>query len=466
MRSASPLLAAVSAACLAAALARGTTRPRYGGTLRIEISASVTSLDPAAEVSGSAEAEARARLDELLFDRLTALDAAGNEVPRLATAWSHDPDNRKWQFSLRGDIKLGDGTLLSPRDVAASLSAVNRDWRVSVSDNALVIEVNSPHPDLPAELALTRNSIVHRGSDGTLAGTGPFRLSDWNSGRKATLTANEDYWDGRPYVDSVEIAMGRTHRDQLIDLELGRADVVELAIDELRHAAQENLRTVASSPAGLMAILFPPGKSSTDDPRLRQALALSIDRSAIRDVLLQKQGELAGGLLPGWLSGYEFLFPAQQDLAAAKKLRAQLSTPPALTLGYDASDSLARAVAERVALNARDVGLTVRPAAFNSDSAKNVDARIVIEPPMTENFREALAGIAGWLREPVLQLRADSATTAEGYEIERALLADTRVVPLLHLPEFVAVGPRVREWTVTPLGGWRPESAWLEVEKP
>ncbi|HET7840664.1 MAG TPA: ABC transporter substrate-binding protein, partial [Terriglobia bacterium] len=437
MRSAFRSLAAASAALLAAALVHGATRPRYGGTLRIEISASVTTLDPAAEVSGSAEAEARARFDAMLFDRLTTLDSAGNAIARLATSWSHDPDSRKWQFSIREGVRLEDGTLLSAQDAAQSLTAANRDWRVNASDNTLVIEMNSPHPDLPAELALARNSILHRGTDGALAGTGPFRLSEWNSGHHATLTANDEYWDGRPYVDTVEVAMGRAYRDQLIDLELGRADVVQLAIDELRRAAQENLRTVASSPVELMAILFSPGKPSTDDARLRQALALSIDRTAIRDVLLQKQGEPAGGLLPGWLSGYEFLFPAQQDPAAAKKLRAQLPASASLTLGYDADDSLARAVVERVALNARDIGLTVRPASYNSDSAKNVDARVVIEPPITANFREALAGTAEWLHEPVAQLRAKSATTSEAYEIERALLADARVIPLFHLPVFV-----------------------------
>ena len=41
------------------------------------------------------------------------------------------------------------------------------------------------------------------------------------------LAANEDYWDGRPYVDSIEIQMGRASRDELLDLELGNANVVD-----------------------------------------------------------------------------------------------------------------------------------------------------------------------------------------------------------------------------------------------
>ncbi len=468
MRSASRLLAAASLAFLSVVFAKSATRPRYGGTLRIEISATVTSLDPAAApVSGNAEEEARARLMAMVFDRLTALDASAQALPQVATSWSHDSDNRKWQFILRGDVKLADGTRLSPQDAADSLKAANRDWRLTVSDNTVVIETNSPHPEMPVELALARNSIVHRGSEGGLAGTGPFRVSEFDAGRRAMLVANEDYWNGRPYVDAVEIAMGRARRDQLIDLELGRADVVELGPDELRHAAQENLRVIASSPSDLAAILFVPGRAAADDVRVRQALALSIDRAAICDVLLHKQGQPAGSLLPGWLSGYAFLFSARQDVAAAKQLQAQLANSPTLTLAYDAGESLARSIADRIALNARDAGLNVRVTALNGNAATpSVDARIVNEAPITANFREALAGMAEWLHEPVAQMRAEACTAEVCYEIERSLLSDYRVIPLFHLPAFVAVGPRVREWSVTPLGDWRPESVWLEAEKP
>jgi peptide/nickel transport system substrate-binding protein len=467
MRSALRFHVAASIVLLTAASARAMDRPRYGGTLRIEIGASVSSLDPAAPVFGSAEAQARARLDEMVFDRLITIDAAAHPVPQLATSWSHDADNRKWQFVLRAGVKLDDGSNLTLQDVVDSLRAANRDWQITFSETTLTIETNSPHPDLPDELALERNSIFRRGADGALLGSGPFRVTEWSAGRHATFAANDDYWGGRPFVDAVEIQMGRSARDQVIDLELGRADVVELGIEEFRHAAQENLRTIASSPAVLMAIVFVRGKSAGEDARPRQALALSIDRSTIRDVLLQKQGELAGSLLPGWLSGYAFLFSTQQDVAGAKRLRAQLPAAPTIALGYDAGDLLARAVAERIALNARDVGLTVRAVSVNGEaSSSNIDARIVREQLVSVSFREALASMAGWRHEPLAQLRAWSATPAECYEIEQSLLVDVRVIPLFHLPMLMALGPRVRGWTMTPLGDWRPESAWLEPEKP
>jgi hypothetical protein len=71
-------------------------------------------------------------------------------------------------------------------------------------------------------------------------------------------------------------------------------------------------------------------------------------------VLLQRQGEVSGALLPQWLSGYAFLFPATADLGRARQLAAGAR---GISLGV--SDASARPIAERIALNARDAGLAV-----------------------------------------------------------------------------------------------------------
>ena len=73
------------------------------------------------------------------------------------------------------------------------------------------------------------------------------------------------------------------------------------------------------SPVRVLALVFSP---RFDDARAREALALAVDRSAIHSVLLQRQGEVSGALLPQWLSGYAFLFPATADLGRARQLAA------------------------------------------------------------------------------------------------------------------------------------------------
>ena len=69
-----------------------------------------------------------------------------------------------------------------------------------------------------------------------LLGAG-FRIARWEAGRRAIYEADENAVGGRPFLDSVEILLGRALRDQASDLDLGKADVVELGPNELRRQA-------------------------------------------------------------------------------------------------------------------------------------------------------------------------------------------------------------------------------------
>lgn len=442
------------------------SRPRYGGALQVEMRASVASLDPAEKATSQAEEEGKEKLVEMVFDRLVGIGEDGAPQPRVAISWTHDAENKRWKFSLRPGVKWQDGSALSPENVASSVKFANPGWQVSVLGEVLEIETASPMPGLPAELALARNSVVSRAADGTVVGTGPFLVAEWQPGRRAVLAAYDEYWGGRPYVDTIEIEMGRLLREQLIDLELGKADVVEIGLDQVRRAAQEGQKTVVSSPAELMALRFVPARPSVEDARLREALALSIDRTAIHAILLQRQGEPAAGLLPQWLSGYAFLFPATGDPVRAKQLRAELASPPTFALGYDAADPLARAVADRIAVNARDAGISVQVVGEGPEAEAGVDVRLLLSGLCSTDPRTALAGLARFLQDPAAQTRAESVVPEDLYEVETAMLEGFRVIPLFHLPEVYGLSPRVRDWTPTRTGGWRLEDVWLDAGNP
>src|SRR5260370_15629639 len=118
--------------------------------------------------------------------------------------------------------------------------------------------------------------------------------------------------------------MGRPLRDQAGDLDLGKADVVELGPNELRRQPADR-RVWSSSAVRVLALLF---NSRFDGARVREALALAVDRSAIHRVLLQRQGEISGALLPQWLSGYAFLFPAAAHRGRARPLAAGARPAP------------------------------------------------------------------------------------------------------------------------------------------
>jgi hypothetical protein len=192
-----------------------------------------------------------------------------------------------------------------------------------------------------------------------------------------------------------------------------------------------------------------------DDARIREALALSVDRSALHTVILQRQGEVSGALLPQWLSGFAFLFPSTRDVPRARSL-ATGARP--MTLAVE--DPSTRSIADRIALNARDAGLlvtvTTQPAIAD---IRLTELRIVSTEPA-----RALAGIATALGAGELP-RTDSPDAL--FNAERTLLEGFRVIPLLHLPDVYGVAPAVRGAPgITPAGEWRFENLWLEGPRP
>lgn len=276
-----------------------------------------------------------------------------------------------------------------------------------------------------------------------------FDITRWEAGTQATFAAEEAAAGGRPFLDGVEVRMGRPLHDQSIALELGRADIVELGLADLRRQPAGR-KIWTSSPVRVVALVF---ARRHDDTRVREALALAVDRAAILNVLLQRQGEISGALLPQWISGYAFVFPASQDLPRARSLAAG-SRP--LTLGVD--DPALRPIADRIALNARDAGLTVMVAPQNPGAdVRLAEARVASQDPA-----RALAGLSAAFGLPLPTPDAGSV-----YDAEHALLEDHRVIPLFHLPVMYGVSRRVKGGPgITPLGEWRFENLWLESARP
>jgi peptide/nickel transport system substrate-binding protein len=204
----------------------------------------------------------------------------------------------------------------------------------------------------------------------------------------------------------------------------------------------------------IVALAFNP---RVEDARLREALALAVDRATIWSVLLQRQGEVSAALLPQWLSGYAFVFPAAADLARARALAASAASHP-LTLSV--SDPALRAIADRILLNARDaqIALSIAPPGANAD-VRLVEARVSSTDPA-----RALAALAAafGLPEPA---RADAPESL--YAAERALLDGFRAIPLVHLPDIYGVSPRIKGGPgISPLGEWRFGDLWIEAPHP
>ncbi|HLY59967.1 MAG TPA: ABC transporter substrate-binding protein [Terriglobia bacterium] len=464
-----PLLVA-SSAVLAVAPACAATRPRYGGALRVEIHAKVFSLDQE-EKQSIAEADAANKIRDLIYDRLVRLDRNGQAQPALALSWEHDSQSVRWRFKLRPGVKWQDGAPLTPEEVAASLQRQGQAGSVRASGDVLEINLAHAWPDLPAALATDASASIRRSGDQSATalpvGTGPFRLSDWQPGHSAELQANDDYWGGRPFIDKIEIQMGRASREQVLDLELDRTDLAELDPIDAHRYQQEGKRVWASAAVELLLLHFDLNQSVVQDLRLRQAVARSIDRAAIQHVLTQNYGEVAGGFIPQWLSGYSFLFPSAPDLKLARDLTASIGTLPVLKMGYDPSDALARQTAERIAVNTRDAGMNIQvsplPAGWKGGADSGPEMRmerVRIDGPTFENAvlqAESRLGLgfAGKTVPPEIV-----------YVAEQKLLDNLEDVPVVYVPDLLGVGPHVKDWSALPWGDWRLQDAWMDAEKP
>jgi ABC-type transport system substrate-binding protein len=386
-------------------------------------------------------------------------------------------------------------------EIGASVASINPDVTAATPEEAT------------AKMQMDALVFDHRDADGAFAGTagsGPFRVTSWEAGKRAVLAANEEFHEGRPFVDGIEIAMGQGAHERLVDLELSKTDLAEIPPQDARRAAEQGVRVSVSQPDELLALVFvghnplrTPGRTASGNAAevaggrangrpiavateqvMGQTLSLAIDRVAIVNFILQKTGEPAGGLLPQWSSGTAFLFPAGVPTAAelerAKELSKEIAAAGPLVLGYDSADPLEQSVAERIVVNAKEAGMVVRaqavPDAGNSRrtalQTAPVDARLVRWRMTSPLPREAFKGILlGDDTNTLTSLDAgplpDPATPEDIYRQQRAVLSTFNVVPLVWLPQVYGLSARVRNWKAPGPGeNWPLADVWLDAETP
>jgi peptide/nickel transport system substrate-binding protein len=216
-------LHAASSLLLLSVSAQAGTRPQYGGTLQVSVREAPTTLDPAD--TAQQDTLASRNITKLIFETLVTTDDNDRISHGLATLWRIESSGRSqsFQFRLRKNVMFHDGTPLTPAIAAASLRAANPSWKITSNADSVIIECDPPCPYLPEELALPRNAIVKKSSDGKLSGTGPFHITQWQPGKNLVLGAEENYWAGRPFLDEIDIEFGKSFREQLVSLELGKS---------------------------------------------------------------------------------------------------------------------------------------------------------------------------------------------------------------------------------------------------
>ncbi|RXT42770.1 ABC transporter substrate-binding protein [Bradyrhizobium betae] len=333
--------------------------PKRGGVLRM-------SLDQAASVIHPMLARVNPEylVTELLYSNLTRLKPDMTVEPDLAISWEPNETRTEWTFKLRPGVTFHDGSPLTSEDVVATINAIldpktASPGRTNVGPikevaaiDALTVKftLSGAYADLPVALTYLNARIVPAkviASDlaslsTTANGTGPFKLVSYEPDRKIVVERNGAYYDPtRPYLDRVELLVYPDRTAEASAMMSGEIDLL------LTTTPGEYERLVKAS--GVKALRTPSGQflninlgcdqKPFNDIRVRQALALAVDREAT-------VGFVAGGYgTPGndtpLNSAYHFYknIPIKKpDVAKAKQLLAEAGYPNGIDLTLIASD--------------------------------------------------------------------------------------------------------------------------------
>jgi peptide/nickel transport system substrate-binding protein len=322
--------------------------------LRIALHGDPSSLDPHLQ----SEVVAQSVLGNV-YDGLVALDLNMSPIPALAERWEN-PDDLTWRFHLRAGVVFHDGRALTAGDVVASIERMRGHPRSqgagylvavesAVATGAATVEVRTaqPYPILLNKLAYV--AIVPASAPEQIVrpiGTGPYRFVDYEPGGHLRLEGFAEHWRGPPAEPKVEFFFLADPEERLRRLLAGELDLINQLparnVGELE--IQPGFRVAARSSLGVdylqMSLTTPP----FDDPRVRRALDLALDRRQLVEEDLRGQGQPVGQMISPDVFGYDpALLPPERDLETARRLLAEAGHAEGLelTLEYRAGREIA-----------------------------------------------------------------------------------------------------------------------------
>ena len=364
---------------LAAPAAAQTTRKRE---LVVAQGGDISKFDPHFSTSSN-----DIRVSFNLFDNLVARHPDGKLHPALATEWKLQGPTA-WTFKIRPGVRWHNGDPFSSADAAFSLS---RTWdpavrtrvntvfttidRIEAPDAAtLVIHTKKPDPLLPARLAFYGGQIVPKkyleaaGNDAFNAkpvGTGPVRFVSWTKDDKIVLEANGDYWGGKPDFDRMIVRAIPELAPRIAALLKGEVDIItQLPPDHGdRVNANPATRVVGALYAGLYVLAVNSKRPPLDNPLVKQALSLAVDRELIVKELWRGRGIVPSGPVARGDNHFDAALPAlaYDPRAARERLKKAGYRGEEIvietTSGYTAND---KPMSEAIQGMWRDVGVNAR----------------------------------------------------------------------------------------------------------
>ena len=263
----------------------------------------------------------------VIYKQDVAQNGLDTIVPDLATSWTWNPERTKLTFKLREHVKWHDGTPFTAKDVKCTFDMVmdkasakfrknpRKTWYRNVTevtvngDFEATFSMRRPQPALLALLASGYAPVypchVSPAAMRTHPiGTGPFKFVEFKTNESIKLTQNPDYWKkGRPYLDGIEYVIIPNHSTAILAFIAGKVDMTfptTVNIPLLKDVKSQVPQAICEvAPANVSVNLIvnrdaPP----FDNPDLRKAMAMTLDRKAFIDILFGGQADIGGSMLP------------------------------------------------------------------------------------------------------------------------------------------------------------------------
>jgi peptide/nickel transport system substrate-binding protein len=298
---------------------------KQGGVLRIPVFDSPASMSIHEESAVLAERAMMGIFNNLvMFDQHVKQNSMQSILPDLATSWSWSADGTELTLSLREGVKWHDGKPFSAADVKCTWDMLigksqetlrinpRRSWYRNLGevttngDYEVTFRLKRRQPAFLALLASGWSPVYPcyispREMRSHPIGTGPFKFVEFKPNESIKVTRNPNYWKkSRPYLDGIEYTIIPNTATRMLGFIAGKFDMITLGppqVKEVKSQVPEAICELVPANANANLILnraAPP----FDNPDLRHAMALSLDRRAFIEILREGQGDIGGAMLP------------------------------------------------------------------------------------------------------------------------------------------------------------------------
>jgi peptide/nickel transport system substrate-binding protein len=304
-------------------------------TLDIAVDQSPAGLDPHVATAFSS-----AQINSVIYEGLTAIDRDLKVVPALADHWTISPDGLTYDFILRKDAKFHNGRPVEAADIVANLERVRDPKTASplasrftairsfqeVDRNEVKLVLGEPSAPLLGQLAslaiIAPEAVTEIGRKPM--GTGAFKMKEWVPDTYILLEKNPAYWDpALPKLAAVKFAIVPDAATRQLGIAGGTYKLAP-AIDPATAAGlagKPGVKILETQDLAYALIGFNASKPPFDNPLVREAANLAIDRGQLVQAAYFGRGVAGGPLSPAltaWTLPNSAFSCYKPDAAAAK----------------------------------------------------------------------------------------------------------------------------------------------------